>query len=123
AGGGGGGGVGGRVPARVAVVDRVEQRLVGAGGLLLQRLRRGRGPVLLFGESGLVRRRFDVRAAGAAVVADLRHVGGLDDGLVVGVDDLDAAEIVDGLVVGEHAAAPLAAEVAGAGVAVAIIDA
>jgi hypothetical protein len=59
----------------------------------------------------------------AAIEADVSYGRIVDDGFVVDVGDVDAAEIIHGPVVSEDAASPIAALVAGAHIAEAIIDA
>jgi hypothetical protein len=78
--------------------------------------------VLLTGGRNLLRRRPHRGTAGAAIVA---HVGRVvdDNGLIVDVRDRRVRDVVDGAVVEESAAAPIATLVADAGVAVAIRDA
>jgi len=63
--------------------------------------------VLLVGRGNLLRRHLRRRAAGTAIVA---HVGDVvdDDGLIVDVADLHVRDVVDGAVVEESAAAPIA---------------
>ena len=99
------------------VVER--QRRIFSSRLHVLRLLRRRRHTLLVGGSNLLRRRVRRRAAGAAVVA---HVGRVvdDDGLVVDVGDRRVGDVVNGAVVEEIAAVPIAALVAGAGIAEAI---
>jgi len=59
----------------------------------------------------------------AAIEADVSYGRIVDDGFVVDVGDVDAAEIIHGPVVSEDAASPIAALVAGAHIAEAVIDA
>src|SRR6516164_5048417 len=99
------------------VVER--QRWIFRRHLHVLRLLRSRRHVLLVGGGNLLRRLLGRRAAGTAIVA---HVGGVvdDDSLVVDVGDLHVRDVVDGAVVKESAAAPIAALVALAGIAEAI---
>src|SRR6516164_7867302 len=99
------------------VVER--QRRIFRRHLHVLRLLRSRRHVLLVGGGNLLRRLLRRRAAGTAIVA---HVGDVvdDDGLVVDVGDLHVRDVVDGAVVKERAAAPIAALVAFAGIAEAI---
>src|SRR5215467_1419732 len=99
------------------VVER--QRRIFRRHLHVLRLLRSRRHVLLVGGGNLLRRLLRRRAAGAAIVA---HVGGVvdDDGFVVDIVDLHVRDVVDGAVVKESAAAPIAALVAFAGIAEAI---
>src|SRR6516164_1860513 len=98
------------------VVER--QRRIFRRHLHVLRLLRSRRHVLLVGGGNLLRRLPRRRAAGTAIVA---HVGDVvDDGLVVDVGDLHVRDVVDGAVVKESAAAPIAALVAYAGIAEAI---
>jgi hypothetical protein len=95
------------------------KRRVFRSGLHVMCLRLCRRHMLLVGGGNLLGRRPRCRAAGTAVVA---HVGGIVDhnGLVIDVVDLHVRDVVDGPVVEEIAVAPIAALVAGAGIAEAI---
>jgi hypothetical protein len=99
------------------VVER--QRRIFRSHLHVLRLLRCRRHTLLVGGGNLLRRRVRRRAAGAAVVA---HVGRVvdDDGLVIDVGDRRVGDVVNGAVIEEIAAAPIAALVAGADIAEAI---
>ena len=70
-----------------------------------------------------VRASADRRSTGSSVETRSGRVGVDDDGLVVDVGDRDAAEIVDGPVIGEHAVVPVSAFVTDAGIPVAVIHA
>jgi hypothetical protein len=104
----------------VIVVER--QRRIFRRHLHVLRLLRRRRYVLLTGGGNLLRRRPHRGTAGTAIIA---HVGRVvdDDGLVVDVGDRRVRDVVDGAVVEESAAAPIATLVADAGIAVAIRDA
>jgi hypothetical protein len=75
--------------------------------------------MLLTGGGNLLRRRPHRSTAGTAIVANVGRVVD-DDGLVVDVGDRRVGDVVDGAVVEESAAAPIAAFVADASIAVSI---
>jgi hypothetical protein len=106
---------------RMAVIAVERQRRIFRRHLHVLRLLRRRRHVLLTG-GNLLRRRPHPGTAGTAIVA---HVGRVvdDDGLVVDVGDRRVRDVVDAAVVEESAAAPIAALVADAGIAIAIGDA
>ena len=112
----------GRRNGGMAVIVVERQRRIFRRHLHVLRLLRRRRHVLLVDGGNLLRRRLRCRATGAPIVT---HVGDVvdDDGLVVDVADLHVRDVVDGAVVEESAATPIAALVAVAGVAVAIRDA
>src|ERR1700692_2974563 len=90
--------------------------------LVLGLQRRGRH-VFFVRHGLLLRRRLGVGSASASVEARSRRVGVGNDGLLVDMGNRNAAEIIDGSIVGEHAIVPVSALVADAAVAIAIIDA
>jgi len=96
-------------------------RVVARGALVLRLLVRGL-PVALVLEALLVCLRMAADAALAAVVADVRVVLD-DDGLVVGLVDVDDRHAAVRRVVAEVAAFPESAVIPIAGIAVAVIDA
>jgi hypothetical protein len=112
----------GRRNGGMAVITVERQRRIFRRHLHVLRLLRRRRHVLLTGGGNLLWRRPHRGAAGTAIVA---HVGRVvdDDGLVVDVGDRRVRDVVDAAVVEESAAAPIAALVADAGIAVAIRDA
>jgi hypothetical protein len=112
----------GRRNGGMAVIVVERQRRIFRRHLHVLRLLRRRRHVLLIGGGNLLRRRPHRGTAGTAIVA---HVGRVvdDDGLVVDVGDRHVRDVVDGAVVEESAAAPVAALVADAAIAVAIRDA
>src|SRR6476620_2207105 len=112
----------GRRNGGMAVIVVERQRRIFRRHWHVLRLLRRRRHVLLVDGGNLLRRRLRCRATAAPIVT---HVGDVvdDDGLVVDVADLHVRDVVDGAVVEESAATPIAALVAVAGVAVAIRDA
>ena len=108
----------GRRNGGMALIIVERQRRIFRRHLHVLRLLRRRRHVLV-GGGNLLRRRPRRRAAGAAIET---HVGRVvdDDGLVVDVADLHVRDVVDGTVVEESAATPIAALVAFASVAIAI---
>ncbi len=82
-----------------------------------------RGHVLLVRRGLLLRCRLHRRAAGATVEAGPCDIRIVDHGLAIDIGDRDTAEIIDGLVVGEHAIVPASTLVTDAAITVAVIDA
>jgi hypothetical protein len=109
----------GRRNGGMALIVVERQRRIFRRHLHVLCLLRRRRYVLLIGGGNLLWGRLRCRTAGAAIVT---HVGDVvdDDGLVVDVADLHVRDVVDGAVVEESAAAPIAALVAFAAIAVAI---
>jgi hypothetical protein len=109
----------GRRNGGMALIVVERQRRIFRSHLHVLRLLRRRRHTLLLGGGNLLRRRLRRRAAGAPIVA---HVGRVvdDDGLVIDVGDRHVGDVVNGAVIEEIAAVPIAALVAGAGIAEAI---
>src|SRR5215469_10270745 len=82
----------------------------------------GRG-MLLTRRRYLLGGRLRSRAAGSAVEAYIRHRRAVDHCLIVDVCNIDATEIVDGLIVVEDAVLPITTLVADASIAEAVVDA
>src|SRR5579862_1799184 len=103
--------------------------MIAGGALLMLRLQVGWPNMMLLRRLQLVGVGLGVDAAVAAVEAGAGDVGVardvdvVDDGLIVDVGDMRAAEIVHGLVVVEMVVIPETAEIAGADIAEAVIDA
>ena len=109
----------GRRNGGMALIVVERQRRIFRSHLHVLRLLRRRQHALLVDSGNLLRRRLRRRAAGAAIIA---HVGRVADGdrLVIDVGDRHVRDVVNGAVIEEIAAAPIAALVAGAGIAEAI---
>ena len=105
------------------MVDGRKQRAIGTCGLHVLRLHGGRRNMLLMCPGLFLGGGSRGSPTIAAIEAYSSYGGIVDDGFVVDVGDVDAAEIVDGPVVREDAVSPVAALVAGAHIAETVIDA
>ena len=108
---------------RVAVVRRGQQRPIAMGGDDLGVLLTGWRQVSVVGVRLLLRGRPGRQPADAAVVAHAARIVVVDDGAVVHVGYVNAAEVIHGVVVGEVAMIPVAALVSDAAIPEAVIDA
>ena len=98
----------GRRNSGVTLIFVERQRRIFRSHLHVLRLLRRRRHTLLVGGGNLLRCRLRCGAAGAAIVAHVSRVVD-DDGLVIDVGDRHVGDVVDGAVIEEIVAAPIAA--------------
>ena len=115
-------GPGRRGDRRMSPVDRSQQRVIGARGLLVRELRL-RGRQTLRSCESLLLRRLGHSPTIAAIIADVVDGCIVHHRAVVDIGDLRVADIVDRTVVIERAVIPVASLVADATIAEAVVDA
>src|SRR6267154_2780547 len=104
------------------VVHRSQQSAVAAGGLLMPRLFRGHGDVVLTGRFHLSRRRTSCGSAPAAIEADAGAID-VDDRRVVGIVNDGDVHVGYRAIVVVVATSPVAAEKADTGVTKTVVNA
>src|SRR5262249_57070250 len=100
----------------MTIIDRCEQRMIAACGVLMLGLQGCRRRVLVVGGGELLGVGLGDDSPLATVEAHVGHRGVVDHRLVVDVCNVHAANVDDGGIVHEDAAVPVAALVANPGV-------